>query len=57
MNNRDHVPVHANRIREDAEPYNHADIIEVIDNRIYQLPRTGGEYINVTLTYTPNEEL
>ena len=55
MNNRTNNPIYANRIREHEEPYNQADIVEVLSNRIYQLPRRGNENINVILTFTPNE--
>jgi hypothetical protein len=34
-----------------------ADIIEIRGNQIFQLPRQEAEYINVTLTFTPNAEL
>jgi hypothetical protein len=57
MDNRTNTPILANRIREDEEPYHQADIIQVIDNRIYQLPRRGVENINVILTFTPNETI
>jgi hypothetical protein len=52
MDNRTNTPILANRIRENEEPYNNADIIQVIDNRIYQLPR-----IDVTISYTRNETI
>lgn len=51
MDNRTHTPVLANRIREDEEPYNSADVIQVRGNRIHQISRE----IDVTITYTPNE--
>lgn len=57
MDNRTNNPIHANRIREDEEPYHQADIIDVVGNRIYQLPRTGVENINLVLTFTPNETI
>ena len=57
MDNRTNNPILANRIWEDEEPYNKADIIDVVGNRIYQLPRTGVENINVVLTFTPNERV
>jgi hypothetical protein len=53
MDNRTNSPILANRIREDEEPYHQADVIEVLGNRIHQLPRE----VQVTLTYTRNETL
>ena len=57
MDNRTNNPIQANRIREHEEPYHQADIIDVRGNQIFQIPRAQAEYINVTLTYTPNETL
>ena len=53
MDNRTNNPILANRIREHEEPYHQADVIEVLGNRIFQLPRE----VQVTLTYTRNETL
>jgi hypothetical protein len=50
MDNRTNNPILANRIREHEEPYHQADVIEVLGNRIFQLPRE----VQVTLTYTRN---
>jgi hypothetical protein len=57
MNNDTRLPLTGNLIYEHEEPYHQADIIEIMGNQIFQLPRQEAEYINVTLTFTPNAEL
>ena len=57
MDNINHTPLSANIIYEHEEPYDMADVIEVRGNQIFQLPRQEAEYINVTLTFTPNNGL
>ena len=54
MNNDTRLPLTGNLIHEHEEPYHQADIIEIIGEQIFQLPRQEAEYINVTLTFTPN---
>ena len=54
MNNDTRLPLTGNLIHEHEEPYHQADIIEIRGNQIFQLPRQEAEYINVTLTFTPN---
>jgi len=44
-------------IYEDHDAYHRADIYEVRGNQVFLLPRREAEYINVTLTFTPNAEL
>ena len=57
MDNDTRQPLTGNLIHEHEEPYHQADIIEIRGNQIFQLPRREVEYINVTLTFTPNAEL
>jgi hypothetical protein len=58
MCNRNNEALSANIIYEHEEPYHQADVIEMIGNQIFQLPRLpDADYINVTLTFTPNAEL
>ena len=54
MNNDTRLPLTGNLIQEHEEPYHQADIIEIRGEQIFQLPRQEAEYINVTLTFTPN---
>ena len=54
MDNDTRLPLTANLIQEHEEPYHQADIIEIRGDQIFQLPRQEAEYINVTLTFTPN---
>ena len=54
MNNDTRLPLTGNLIHEHEEAFHMADIIEVRGNQIFQLPRREAEYINVTLTFTPN---
>jgi hypothetical protein len=49
--------VEAQTIHEDHDAYHRADIFEVRGNQVFQLPRREAEYINVTLTFTPNAEI
>ena len=49
--------VPAQLIYEDHDAYHRADIYEVRGNQVFLLPRRKSEYINVTLTFTPNAEL
>ena len=50
--------VPAQTIHQDHDAYNRADIFDVRGNQIFQLPRLpDADYINVTLTFTPNAEL
>jgi hypothetical protein len=46
--------VPAEIIHEDHDAYHRADIYEVRGNQVFLLPRREVEYINVTLTFTPN---
>ena len=57
MNNDTRLPLTGNLIHEHEEPFHQADIIQLMGNQIFQLPRVPVEYINVTLTYTPNDRL
>ena len=57
MNNDTRLPLTGNLIQEHEEPYHQADIIEIRGEQIFQLPRQEAEYINVTLTFTPNETI
>ena len=41
----------------DHDAYHLADVYEVRGNQVFLLPRQEAEYINVTLTFTPNNEL
>jgi len=53
---RDGSIVPAQTIHEDHDAYHRADIYDVIGNQVFLLlPRREVEYINVTLTFTPNE--
>jgi len=56
MDNITNEALSANIIYEHEEPYYQADVIQIMGNQIFQLPRVP-EYINVTLTYTPNDRL
>jgi hypothetical protein len=47
--------VPAQTIHQNHDAYNRADIFDVRGNQVFLLPRQEGEYINVTLTFTPNE--
>jgi hypothetical protein len=44
----------AQTIHEDHDAYHRADIYDVRGNQVFLLPRRESEYINVTLTFTPN---
>jgi hypothetical protein len=58
MNNDTRQPLNGNLIHEHEEPFHQADIIEMRGNQIFQLPRLReAEYINVTLTFTPDGQL
>jgi hypothetical protein len=57
MNNDTRLPLTGNLIHEHEEAFHMADIIEIRGNQIFQLPRREAEYINVTLTFTPNAEI
>ena len=57
MNNDTRLPLTGNLIHEHEEAFHMADIIEIRGNQIFQLPRQEAEYINVTLTFTPNETI
>ena len=58
MDNDTRRPLTGNLIQEHEEPYHQADIIEIRGEQIFQLPRLReAEYINVTLTFTPNETI
>ena len=54
MDNDTRLPLTANLINEHEEAFHQADIIEIRGDQIFQLPRQEAEYINVTLTFTPN---
>jgi hypothetical protein len=49
--------VPAQIIHDDHDAYNYADVFEVRGNQVFLLPRSEGEYINVTLTFTPHDRL
>jgi hypothetical protein len=49
--------VEAQIIHEDHDAYHRADIYDVRGNQVFLLPRQEAEYINVTLTFTPNENI
>jgi len=49
--------VPAQTIHQDHDAYNRADIYDVRGNQVFLLPRREVEYINVTLTFTPNAEI
>ena len=49
--------VPAQTIHEDHDAYHRADIYDVRGNQVFLLPRREAEYINITLTFTPNENL
>lgn len=49
--------VPAQIIYEDHDAYHRADVYDVRGNQVFLLPRQEAEYINVTLTFTPNENL
>jgi hypothetical protein len=49
--------VPAQIIHEDHDAYHRADIYDVRGNQVFLLPRRETEYINVTLTFTPNENI
>ena len=49
--------VPAQLINRDHDAYHRADIYEVRGNQVFLLPRREAEYINVTLTFTPNNGL
>jgi len=55
--NLDGTIVQASLITRDHEAYNYADVYEVRGNQVFLLPRRETEYINVTLTFTPNENI
>jgi len=57
MDNDTRLPLTANLINEHEEAFHQADIIDVRGNQVFQLPRQEAEYINVTLTFTPNETI
>jgi negative regulator of sigma E activity len=57
MDNNTRLPLTANLINEHEEAFHQADIIDVRGDQIFQLPRREAEYINVTLTFTPNETI
>jgi len=57
MDNNTRLPLTANLINEHEEAFHQADIIDVRGDQIFQLPRREAEYINVTLTFTPNNGL
>ena len=48
--------VPAQLITRDYDAYHRADVYEVRGNQVFLLPRREAEYINVTLTFTPNNE-
>ena len=49
--------VSAQYITRDHDAYHLADVYEVRGNQVFLLPRREAEYINVTLTFTPNENI
>jgi hypothetical protein len=49
--------VKANLITRNHDAYHLADVYDVRGNQVFLLPRREVEYINVTLTFTPNENL
>lgn len=49
--------VEAQTIHEDHEAYHQADVFEVRGNQVFLLPRSESEYINVTLTFNPNDRV
>jgi hypothetical protein len=49
--------VPAQIIHEDHDAFHRADIYDVRGNQVFLLPRQEAEYINVTLTFTPNNGL
>ena len=49
--------VPAQTIHENHDAYHRADIYDVRGNQVFLLPRREAEYINVTLTFTPNETI
>ena len=49
--------VPAETIHEDHDAYHRADVYEVRGNQVFLLPRQEAEYINVTLTFTPNQNI
>ena len=58
MNNDTRQPLNGILTGEDEEAFHMADIIEIRGEQIFQLPRLReAEYINVTLTFTPNETI
>ena len=55
--NLDGTIVKANLITRNHDAYHLADVYDVRGNQVFLLPRREVEYINVTLTFTPNAEL
>lgn len=53
VDNRTNIPMRANRIRENEEPYHQADIVELIGERLYRLPR--GRLFYLDIQYNNNE--
>ena len=49
--------VPAQIIHDEHDAYHQADVYEVRGNQVFLLPRREAEYINVTLTFTPNENI
>jgi len=49
--------VPAQTIHEDQDAYHRADIYDVRGNQVFLLPRREVEYINVTLTFNPNDRV
>jgi hypothetical protein len=49
--------VQASLITRDHDAYHYADVYDVRGNQVFLLPRHEAEYINVTLTFTPNDNL
>ena len=55
---RDGSPVPAQTIHSDHDAFHYADIYEVRGNQVFLIPRReSAEYINVTLTYTRDENI
>jgi hypothetical protein len=49
MDNTSNTTLSANIIYEHEEPYHQADVIQIMGNQIFQLPRIPASYINVTV--------
>jgi hypothetical protein len=49
MDNINHTAVSANLIYENEEPFHQADVIQIMGNQIFQLPRIPASYVNVTI--------